>query len=147
MNIGRSSTGAIGHYDAEEPMTETPTPATGGEARWSDMGDDDLVDSLFRLDRTPRQLGAIKDELLRRLRRATPAADKDMRNRIYTALVALTEPWPSYENRSIFDFASDGADAIFAVIAAADPAPGEGENEDDIVTTGHWMDKPEGFSP
>jgi hypothetical protein len=34
-----------------------------------------------------------------------------------------------------------------AAIAAADPALGEGENEDDIVTTGHWMDKPEGFSP
>jgi hypothetical protein len=76
-----------------------------------------------------------------------PAADRDVRNRIYTELVALAEQWPSYEHRSIFDFASDGADAIFAVIAAADPAPGEGENEDDIVTTGHWMDKPEGFSP
>jgi hypothetical protein len=132
---------------AEQSTTKTPTPATAGDA--GELTDDDLIDRFGHEVETGKWGSATgtKDELLNRLRRATPAAESGM----VMLPKVLVEQALDWANTLVVAYGYPIDEKAFgdlsAIRAAADPAPDEGENEDDIVTTGHWMDKPEGFSP
>jgi hypothetical protein len=118
MNIGRSSTGAIRHYDAEEPdMTKIPTPATAGDAR--ELTDEDLVSHLIAFADIPRRYRPYRAELLSRLHRATPAAEPGMVTISGLAARSIQYHLEQHGKRN-----AELDDAI----AAADPAPGEGES-------------------
>jgi hypothetical protein len=133
-------------------MTETPTPATGGDAR--ELSDEQLLDAFakdsYGLTNVRTSYGT---ELLRRLRRATPAADPGM-VKPYTsaelmrmaiagvprspdrALATYAEPsyWKTVIAHQRNWWAWDGPvivgyELAQSAIAAADPAPEEGEGK------------------
>jgi hypothetical protein len=134
-------------------MTNPPTPATAGGAGGTlgPLNGSDAVIARWFID-TYGQSFAVADKSRRDItaaltaagfviRRATPAAEPGMVTIDYLTAHLLVSVCRETGRDGTADYLES------ALATAADPAPGEGENEDDIVTTGHWMDKPEGFSP
>jgi hypothetical protein len=136
-------------WESDNLAAANVDPATAGEARergpnLTRLTDEQIVDRLVATARTNSDIEPTYNELLRRLRRGTPAAEPGM----VTIPLEDAKELAGLVRNTMTNYRRITARATLdAAIAAADPAPGEGENEDDIVTTGHWMDKPEGFSP
>jgi hypothetical protein len=134
-----------------EPMTEIPTPATGGDAGT----DRETIKEAMAIVRMQIYAVSTMDEEERRiatpqnqsvwivreldkaglLRRATPAAEPGMVTVPVDTLQALIE-WTDYADNP-FDNSTEteawfwldrARDDVRDMIAAADPAPGEGES-------------------